>query len=240
MLADAARELQNLPIEDYPDYFGQLYSFLAQECYQALAQSHEERFAKLFTRFFEIAFWSSQRIQEHVASSAQTKLLLMSDPINDLLDLSGFALIYSELDDKPGYAQTMVALWDQHFNNVPEAQRTQRFQAFASWTRPILRTTPRDMVRMGWKQHLNRVLRDRGLSNDMWNQPQTLSPNHSSPLIRAISRSPFILDDAADVFLAEYLLKRPELQGFEAPNRHTRELQNDIEHERSGTRDADE
>lgn len=240
MLAEAARELQKLPIEDYPDYFGQLYSFLAQECYQALAQSHEARFAKLFTRFFEIAFSSSQRIHEQIASSAETKLLLMSDPLNDLLDLSGFALIYSELDGKLSYAQTTVALWDQHFNNVAEPQRTQRLQAFASWTRPILRTTPRDMVRIGWKQHLNRVLRDRGLSNDMWSRPRTLSPNHSSPLIRAISRSPFILDNAADVFLAEYLLKRLELQGFKAPNRHTRELQKDIERERSGKGDADE
>lgn len=240
MLADAASELQNLPIEDYPDYFGQLYSFLAQECYQALAQSNEARFAKLFTRFFAIAFWSSQRINEQIGSSAQTKLLLMSDPLNDLLDLSGFALIYSELDGKPGHAQSAVALWDQHFNGVAEPQKTQRLQAFASWTRSIFRTTPRDMVRMGWKQHLQRLLRDRGLSAEMWDRPRTVSTSHASPLIRAISRSPFILDNAADVFVAEYLLKRPELQGFRPPNRHTRELQKDIERERSGKGEFDE
>jgi hypothetical protein len=240
MLADAARELQNLPIEDYPDYFGQLYSFLAQECYQALAQGNEERFAKLFTRFFEIAFRSSLRISEQIGSSAETKLLLLSDPLNDLLDLSGFALIYSALDEKPGHTQTTVTLWDQHFNRIAEPQRTQRLQAFASWPRPIFRTTPRDLVRTGWKQHLERLLRERGLANDLWDRPRSASSTHASPLIRAISRSPFMLNNAADVFVAEYLLKRPELQGFKASNRHTRELQKDIERERSGKGKFDE
>src|SRR5262249_49553981 len=162
----------------------------------------------------EIAFRGSLRISEQIGSSAETKLLLLSDPLNDLLDLSGFALIYSELDGKPGHAQTTVTLWDQHFNGIAESKRTERLKAFASWTRPIFRTTPRDMVRTGWKQHLERLLRDRGLANDIWDRPRSMSSSHSRPLIRAISGSPFILNNAADVFVAEYLLKRPELQGF--------------------------
>src|SRR5205085_238070 len=100
LLADVARDLQGLPVENYPDYFGQLYSVLAQECYQSLAQSADARFAKLFPRFFEISFQGSQRILEQIGSSTDVKLMLMSDPISDLLDLSGFALIYSELDQK--------------------------------------------------------------------------------------------------------------------------------------------
>jgi hypothetical protein len=240
MLAEAARALQDLPIEDYPDYFGQLYSFLAQECYQALAQSNEARFVKLFTRFFEIAFWSSQRIREQVGLSAETKLLLLTDPLNDLIDLSGFAFIYSELDGKPKFARTTAALWDQHFTGIPDPQRTQQLQALASWKRPIFRTTPRDMVRMGWKQHLDRVLREKGLLDDMWDRPRVQSRNHSSPLIRAICQSPFVLDNAGDVFVVEYLLMRTELQAFTPPNRRTRELQKDVEREQNGNRDADE
>ena len=240
MLADTARDLQELPIEDYPDYFGQLYSFLAQECYRSLAQSNETRFAKLFTRFFEIAFSGSQRIREQIGSSAETKLLLLTDPLNDLLDLSGFASIYSELDCKAEFAQTTTALWNQYFVGIAEPQLTPRLEALASWKRPIFRTTPRDMVRMGWKQHLDRTLHNRGLMDDKWGRSRIQSQDHGSPLIRAICRNPFVLDNAADIFVVEYLLKRRELQAFSPSNRRTRELQKDIERERSGKNDYDD
>lgn len=239
MLSDIADDLEGLPVQDYPDYFGQLYSVLAQECYQSLAQSSEERFSKLFPRFFAVAFRGSQRIRQQIGSSEDVKVLLMSDPINDLFDLSGFALIYSELDQKPGYAKAIRTLWDQYFSAIVEPERTQRLQAFASWTNPLLRSTPRDMIRMGWKQNFDRLLQARGIMPDMWSRPHpSQSSRHSSPLIRAIARNPFVIDRAGDVFIVEYLLHRPELDGFRVQDYRTRRLQEGIKEESEGNGDA--
>jgi hypothetical protein len=238
MLADIAGELRNLPIEEYPDYFGQLYSFLAQECYQAIAAAAETRFAILFPRFFDVALHSSQRIATQIASSSETKLILITDPINDLLELSGFALIYAELDGKQRHADVVKNAWDNYLQSLNEPERTTKLRMFASWQRPLLHNTPREMVRMGWKQHLSRVFRSRGLVDEMWNRrPARI---HSSALIRAVTRNAFVLDHASDVFILEYLVKQPELISFEFQDRRIRALQRDIEAERNGNTDADE
>lgn len=241
LLADVASDVGKLRVEQYPDYFGQLYSFLAQECYQSLAQSADARFNRLFPRFFEIAFQGASRILQQIGSSEDAKMMLMSDPINDLLDLSGLALIYSELDNKPSVALTVRQRWDQHFSEMSEQQRLQALRSFAVWSKPPFRTTPRELVRTGWRQHLDRLLHERGLMTDMWSHSYDPEPRggHPSPLIRAITRSPFMADSPGDIFVIEYFLRRPELVGFEVKNRKISRLRADIEQERNVSGDSE-
>jgi hypothetical protein len=153
-LSEVAQDLETLEVSKYPDYFGQLYSTAAQECYSALAQGLDTRFNRLFPQFFSIALRGVRRIVAQIGGSADVKQLLMSDPITDLMDLSGFAFAYSELDGRRSYHDTVRSQWDRYFDQTTEPERTQKLQGFALWTRPVLRTTSRESVRMGWKAAL--------------------------------------------------------------------------------------
>src|SRR5262249_7894623 len=83
--------------EGLPDYLGQAYAVLAQESYAAMAQGREDLFKRLFPALFLSALRAFDRLREHLGGEGQERVLVYStEPIADLLELSGHAIIYSE------------------------------------------------------------------------------------------------------------------------------------------------
>jgi hypothetical protein len=208
--------------ESLPDYFGKSYSFLAEECYYAMATDDETYFNNTFPAFFIISLEAYQRLRDRLEDSEQqTQLIYSSEPIGDLLALSGIALIYSELNGKR-YWQLVKKLWDEYFSKLPDATAvTKLFVAIFDYRESLFLIKPRDSARYSWKRDISEQFGARGLINDDQYFPGFTGDRkvvqHKSALIRALSRSIRLFEDPQSVFIVCYLLKRPEATTLEMP-----------------------
>ena len=221
----SSNALAALPKSKYlPDYFGQAYSVLAEECYKSMATGNEALFQKIFPSFFA-ASWSAYNLllQELGDRDERTKIVFSSEPIVDLLELSGYALIYTELGGKQ-FWNMVKELWDNYLSSITAPQAISKFlMAVVEYRSSLFAILPRDLGRTSWKQDLTRRLEEQGLLDDRSAHPflrkKRTTTKHSIAIIRALTRSRYVFEDPQDIFLALYLLPRPEAAGCEMPRR---------------------
>ncbi len=209
--------------EGLPDYFGQSYAVLAQESYVAMAMGREDLFKKLFPPTFFAGLAAFDRLRERLREQdQQTAMVYSTEPIADLLELSGYAIIYSELDGK-NFWDVTKRLWDGYFEQLPDREAGAKFiHSVVEYRRSLFAILPRGLARTSWKQDLEHRLRQRGLMEDLFMQPyrrREPSAEHTSPIIRALARSEFLFEEPTDVFMAVYILARPEAASLELGGR---------------------
>ncbi|MFA5840257.1 MAG: hypothetical protein WC890_06360 [Candidatus Margulisiibacteriota bacterium] len=205
-----------------PDYFGQAYNIVCRECYAALLNSN----AVLFNHLFPLLFYGSLSAHDKLRSETkdmnqELSLAVTFDPLKDVMELSGYALIYSELYDVPDVWGKCGEIWGEYLDSNSRAVELlgyliSRYQ----YHRSLFISAPRDYLRMSWQIMFNNKLRELKLISDSFLMEYSLDRNekikHKSPLIRAICRGgydPHI--SAAEVFIINYLLKRQEAKGIE-------------------------
>ena len=209
-LGQALPALTALPqSEQWPDYFGLAYSVLSQEAYISMATGDEALFQKIIPSVFVACLSAPGRVVEQLQDTdAKMRFIYSTEPVEDILELSGYALIFSELDGK-AFWDTMRALWNKYFAQLPapqdEADRIMNIiKARQSW--PTI--FPRAFVRGTWKQDLESRLRDRGLLKDSYSYEPRASKQkwHASAIIRALTRAGHwqLFDSPLDVFLVVY------------------------------------
>lgn len=196
--------LLTLPRNQYlPDYFGQLYTVLTDECFKAMATGNEELFKKIFPTAFAACLRAHDRQKALDIVDINTKFGFCADPIIDLFDLSGYSLIFDELDGK-GFWPTVKDTWEKYFatiSNRAEAIRT----LILFGTHRSYMMFPRSITRTSWQQWLERILRERGLmSDDMFTRFQEPTKKHSSKIINVLSRSSMLHEKARDLFIVTY------------------------------------
>jgi len=207
--------LSKLPRNQLPDYFGHAYSIVANECYSALTNSNETLFEKIFREFFDAGLAANRRI---VSSTEifddKLRLGLSAQPLIEMFEISGYALIYSELDEKK-YWPLVTSIWDDYFQSVPDALAAAKsLLSLIGYKESIFGLFPRDTLQTEWRIELNRQLEKRGIPGMM-----TFSfsgnyeaYNHRSPLITVLIRGNALFSDAKLVFVAAYLKdKFPEI-----------------------------
>jgi hypothetical protein len=214
-LADVPRSV------DLPDYFGQAYCVLAQACYEALAEGTHELFGALFPAFFQGYLRAEARLRAELHHrDEQTRLVFSSEPLEDILEISGYALVYTELDGG-GAWDVVTGTWNAFFAGMPHRD------VAAKWIEALMRMMdyrdsfpailPRAVGRTAWKQDLERRLRERGLLGKAYETSLALDespqPAHPSPVVRGLAGPDWIPYDAKDIFLSTYLMNRPEASG---------------------------
>jgi hypothetical protein len=209
--------------EGLPDYFGQAYAIMAHESYAAMAGGRDDLFKKLFPPLFFSGFKAFERLRERVGQESQERFLVVStEPIADLLELSGHAIIYSELDTK-GFWDVARQLWDRYFEQLQDREAGVKFiDSLVEYRRSLFAILPRDLARTSWKQHLESRLRECGLMEDVLTRRfggGEREPRHASAVIRALARSEFLVEDPTDVFMAMYLANRPEAASLDLGRR---------------------
>jgi len=224
-VAQSLASLPPLPASKHrPDYFGQGYSVLAEECYQAMATGRDKLFEAIFPSLFLAGLAAYDRLRKQLQDrDAKTMLVFSTEPIVDILELSGYALIYTELDGK-GYARIAEGLWDRYLTRASHPQALSQFiSAVVDYRRSLFAILPRDTARMAWKQDFIRHLEEQGwLQERAFRAPfpgDDSGRRHPSPLIRAVSRGADSSWGAEDVFFVAYLMKRPEAAGLPLPQR---------------------
>jgi hypothetical protein len=143
----------------------------------------------------------------------ETRLFLSAEPLADLFSISGFAIIYSELDGG-SFWTTARAWWDSYLGKLPAPEQVLQFFATVREIRHSrLRLLPRDTIRTSWQQDLAARLRGRGVPDDFSPPLERPSPGpdraQASPIMRLlIRRGGALMVDSEDLFFAVYVSSR--------------------------------
>jgi hypothetical protein len=205
--------LEKVPPSRYwPDYFGQLYSVVAREAYFAMRRGDESLFKQLFTPLFVSCILANQKLREQLKErDARTMLVLSSGPVEDIIALSGYAKLFSELNGKDYYS-LVAKTWDAYLADFSEPKNPLKAIVALLEYRTVDFSVPaRDLERTGWQQNFERLLREQGLLTDGFSRYESSRARHSSTIIRAITRGGMIMEHASDVFLVDYVM--PKLAG---------------------------
>ncbi|MBL8030895.1 MAG: hypothetical protein JNK33_01030 [Candidatus Doudnabacteria bacterium] len=215
-LAQLIMPLSLLPkteLKDLPDYFGQAYTFGVQAAYNAAKENNAERLKDLFPSVFGGALTAYQKTREDVEGWAeQSKIVLSSEPIEDLLTLSGFIKIYAELHGNQDLWKVCKDTWDSYLESASDAKATiQLMVAMMSYrdTQYGL-MMPKAALRMNWDMQLRAVLEEKGFNVDILSSSSfdDTQPTHESPLIRVLVKYSGTLSfEARNVFFVTYLSK---------------------------------
>ncbi|MBN1189482.1 MAG: hypothetical protein JXA46_07010 [Dehalococcoidales bacterium] len=223
-LAKSSVALSEMPFrKTWPDYFGQSFLVLAEECDNAMVTGNDTLFNKIFPAYFNAALKAHDRLRVEIGTGTnqEAALVFITEPIEDLMHISGYALIYSELDGKK-YWDTAKRCWNLYFDNHEKPKEViESINAFAKFRESVFAILPRATLRIGWQRKLEKRLRYENLLFDdsygAFPPIRPTRPKHASKIIQVISRGIMgtISHDGQDVFLAMYLAKRSEVPGLE-------------------------
>jgi hypothetical protein len=217
VLANSVTGIVALPAsKEIPDFLGQAYVMLADECYKSMANGDERLFSKLFLPFFAVSIAVQERLRVQLRDDeAQTKIVYITEPVEDLLAISGYALVYSDLDNKV-FGNVVKACWDNYFGTLPDpAGLVKTLVNIISYRRSLFAILPRDLRRTAWAQDLMHRFRQRGLGKDLLGSTRSWGlrdeePNHPSALIRTLARDSVFFENGSDIFTACYLMERAQ------------------------------
>lgn len=208
-----------------PDYFGQAYSIIANECLLALFMGDKTRFDELFVKYFHIALKASERLRQRFLAKDARNIWVSGDPVIDLLAISGYALLATELDGVP-FKDTVAQRWETYFQGFKKEEEQRIIELLGMFAaRGTFRTPPRELIRIQWQQHWEGMLRERGLTSmHDYFMPEV---QHHSPLIKLFAGR-HGLERTQELFLASHIFTRPNAKGLKI-SRAVKEMQESLE-----------
>ena len=236
-IGEAVIELQPDGSNSQPDLFGQSLFTLVHHMEQAIANGE----VSLIKQTFPKVLLATMVLEEHIISTYGQQMQHVNpalfDPVVDLLDISGLAVIYEALR-KDCSADPVRTAWDSYIRTFAEsedaAKRILNVLDAAQVSMP-LGLTPRNMARTAWEQRLSDRIVEAGYaipedqpypSNRVWKAPlliKTLGVSEMLPSVAVDPRAIF----AAEVLgpltgeSEQQLRKREGIKRyFEARDRH--------------------
>jgi hypothetical protein len=207
--------------EDLPDFFGHAVHQTGEACFEALSENDSELFAKLFPTYFIGTLLVAERVRGQVSDMfPEQALTWMFQPILDALDLSGYALLYSELHGNPAPWNLCKAEWQKYLSEDGE-ERLKRIAALSAFQQGQLAMAPRALMRTRWQMTFSRALEELPRDDETTEHPFGQRPvRHESALIRRIAPDEgmlggMLLHQASDAFIVKFLAKQEGAQGLD-------------------------
>jgi len=228
---------------DLPDYFGKAYTFGVESCYQACRDNELERFKKIFPSVFfgALAAHDSNR-QQMEGWTDQSQIIFSTEPIEDLLCLSGYAKLYGELHQSPGLWQVCEIVWNNYLAALNAKDFINFISATAKYRDSQYVLMPKGLLRTNWDTTFRAKLQELGIvRNYDGGHPRGLrsKSTHPSPLIRVVGiYGDTIGPNPRDIFFTTYLSQHPAAEDIDFPDK--RNLQRQIQREITRQKDHPE
>ncbi|SYZ71945.1 membrane hypothetical protein [Candidatus Zixiibacteriota bacterium] len=200
-----------------PDLFGQGYNIVCWETYQSLIENDSNRFADLFPVLALSAMQAYDKLRKELHGwLPETQIAIAGDPLLDVLDISAYAIVYSELYQNPAIWPSCEKVWASLLKThaKPQALLAHLITLY-EYRHGDLRISPRQTIRTRWKLSLNQKLQELGFISDVLRPGYLHGINqhtaHKSKLITVLCRGghePLV--PIAEVFIVQYVIKRPE------------------------------
>lgn len=208
---------------ELPDYFGQAYTFGLMAAYQAAHDNDTDRLRKTFPALLIGALKAHALLRDETKNwSDRSRIIFSSEPLEDLLVLSGFVKIYSELHQNDPLWDICKTAWDGYLASANARSVIETLAAFSSYRDSEFVIMPKATLRHNWDIALARKLAELGLAREGLRTSFTNEQpiDHPSALIRLMARrAEFMHFDARTVFFVKYLSQHPESSGLELPDR---------------------
>lgn len=230
--------------DDLPDYFGQALALGIEACYQACEENDPDRLNKILPIVFDASLTAFDKIRAKVQNWAQedVKIVYSTESLINLLEISGYARLYSELYQNPILWKVTQTLWDDYLGAIDAHQFIQFLNTMVRYRDNLFMIMPQDNLRTGWKMSFENKLREYGFpifpdseSYNFLNNRQ--QPVHESALIRIIIMwgGLMIMSSIEEIFFATYLSSHAGASGIELPDRH--DLRERLKKESQGAND---
>jgi hypothetical protein len=195
---------------DIPDYLGHAVHRSGEACFEALVSNDQELFNRLFPGYFYGALIIADRLRPEVENwQPQTAVMVLSEPVLDVLDLSGYALIFSELHKDESFQQTCEDIWKRYLGEDDGEHRIKFVAALLEHKRRRFGLSPRSILRTRWEMRLGAELRKLP-RRETRREPffHDTAAVHDSPLIRELAPGDdlgMVGVQASDVFVVRFL-----------------------------------
>lgn len=246
------REFPNMAIalhqqqrpETIPDFAGQFLHESGEAILESLVDGNAQLFRALFKSYFYGCFLTFDKLKpngtipEHRLRGAVSQSLA---PIADVLDISGYAYLCSELRGEKEYWEEAKSVWDQFLVGDAEtsAARISQLGAILSLATDPMQAPSRSVLRTRWQMTVNQLISDAVGITDRYafRYRRDRQINHPSPLVRVIAEGQMGIGcDGIDIFSDLYF------SGFQVTSerRHWRNLKERVSRESQRTDAASE
>jgi hypothetical protein len=196
------------PTDEVPDYLGQAVHLVGEECFRALAANDDELFSQLFPIYFLGITAVVERMRAEVGNwQPLPAVTAISEPMVDLMAISGCALIFSELHNNAKLKDVTEKAWRDIYSGPDQHERLKFVAAMHDHQRHLFalsHRTSRTRWQMAMQEPLAELPRDR--PDHEFGQGAV---QHDSALIRRIAPLDgdigFIAYEASDVFVVRFL-----------------------------------
>jgi len=197
---------------DFPDFQGQFLHALGEAMVDALCESDSEKLRTGFLAYLYASLMQRDKLMPKEAGEDQTiawQIRIALAPLIDLLNISGYAWLASELHNKPELWSEVATAWDEYLREKPVEALTGRFAASVQVGERPGEFGHRSTVRMGWRMRLRDCIRQvLGLTTSgRFGYDQDIV-DHPSELVRIFAKS-LPSYDGADILFWAYFRKQP-------------------------------
>jgi len=206
------------PRGDVPDSFGFAYTTLCDATIEALAEMDEATFALVYPVLIRCALEAHDRVTVELAEhSTETVLSFSTDVLRDVMEISGYAYLWTFGLGEGRFWDSATSVWDNLFSRHPRPADVIRLISFGEEFRAQqFSMSPRSEIRWGWRERVRRLLEERGFApqdilSDTSPSIIAIDPVISTYLRQWHSRNP------RDLMLSEYILRRPEAADLHVP-----------------------
>lgn len=219
---------------DLPDYFGQALTIGLETCYKACKEGNIEKLKGTFPIIFNASLDAHNKIRKKVENwdRDDSKIIYSTEPIANILELSGYILLYSELYQNAELWNFAKRIWNDYLQVVDAKQAIQFIVAVAGYRSSLYVIMPQAFLRTNWQMDFSRKMKEHGLPvfpDDRY-YGRRKKIDHPSPLIRVITKwGGLTAFSAQEVFFAIYLSNNPAAEDIVFPDK--RELKEEIEKE---------
>lgn len=234
---------------EIPDFLGQAYSYGLEEVYKACKDNNPKRIEKLFDTIFHAA----KVLQDNLIIKAEKEkwnqqaiVRWSTEPLMDIIELSGFVKFYSELYNNSDLWEPVSQSWIAYLegNAVSETELLNEIFKLIKFHLADFGLGRHSRLSEKWKISLSTVIKQKYAKEMIVKQIKgtffsiKISP-HKSSLARYIiqknEQNDFGLRvSGKDIFIASFLSKRLAANDMEIPDRYgiINELRKEEEHEK--------
>jgi hypothetical protein len=236
-LGEVAARLEGNPHDgSRPDLFGQAYRQLFDATFHAVLNGRNDLARRLFPVAITTADRARGRLVDDLAGERwRERAIFGTEPLVDMMELSGYALLMSELDPT-GLWPDVRALWDRIFAAETAPALAQQLASVLALHENLFAVTSGGVGRTNRQMELGRVFAERGIGTNNHYWEADVRTEHESPIVATFARRDLIgiSGDLADLFVVEYLVQRPEFAGL-AISRGAERLQDSLRRRREST-----
>ena len=224
-IANIAHKLvSDTDVGEAPDYAGIFRAYLGDALVSRMEKKNTNQFEVLFTSVFNTSLLvAGQHIGKKDEHFLRPHLKIAFDTTLDLLDLSGLALLFSELHGSSFY-KVVKKQWDAYFDAHPNGKLAIGFfygSINMALQLPIF--SPSGTERFNWERSFILAMANAGFDIEgrvsRWEREEKARTEHTSRIIQSIHpHMGMVFRRPYDYFTAFYLSERPEAKGVELPN----------------------